>query len=272
MSESQAKRTASTLPKINPVTFDDLGIAFRKGVRDFRRAPQFGLFFGGVFALGGWVLYWFTLVLHQPWFILPLGVAFPLVGPFVAVGLYDVSRRLERGEPLRWGPILGVILQQRRRELVWMAFVVLFICWVWFYQIRTLTVLFLQNESFASIDGFLQVVLTTPIGLTYLTVGTLVGGFLALVLFSTTVVAIPLLLERERDFITAMITSVKTVTTNPVPMVAWGLTVTVLVLLGAFAAFVGLMVVLPVLGHATWHLYRHAVQPEPELEVGLRED
>ncbi len=99
-------------------------------------------------------------------------------------------------------------------------------------------------------------------GIAYLAVGTGVGAFLALALFSVTVVSIPLLLERERDFITAMIVSVKAVAASPGPMLGWGLVVTGLVLVSMLAGFVGLLVTLPVLGHATWHLYRRAVKPE----------
>ena len=260
--QTDAPRPTS-LPPINPISFDDLGAAFRQGAADFRRAPLFGLFFGGVFAAGGWLIYWLIAVLDAPWLIIPLGMTFPLIGPFVAVGLYDVSRRLDAGGPIRWGEVLGVIFAQRRRELAWMAFVVLFVCFIWFYQIRTLIALFLQNESIGSVEAFLTLVVTTQSGFAFLAVGTLVGGFLALVLFSVTVVAIPLLLERDRDFITAIITSVKAVTTSPIPMVAWGLTVTVLVMVAALPGFLGLLVVLPVLGHATWRLYQRLVGPEP---------
>ncbi|MEM6744665.1 MAG: DUF2189 domain-containing protein [Pseudomonadota bacterium] len=258
------------LPPINAIGYDDLGDAFRAGIGDFKRAPAFGLFFGGVYAAGGILMLWISAGLNAPWLILPLVLAFPLVGPFIAVGLYDVSRRLARDERPRWGAVLGVMLQQRKRELGWMAFVVLFICFVWFYQIRTILVIFLQNESFSTMGDFLVVVLTTQAGWGFTLVGSVVGGFLALVLFSTTVVAIPLLLERERDFVTAIITSVKAVTTSPAPMVAWGLTVTVLVMLSALPAFLGLVVILPVLGHATWHLYKKLVGPEPEVETEAR--
>ena len=251
------------MPKVLPITFDDLGAAFRAGVRDFKRAPLFGLFFGGVYAAGGWLMYWLFAVMQAPWAIIPVALAFPLIGPFVAVGLYDVSRRLDRGERLRWGDVLGVVFEQRRRELAWMAFVVMFICFVWFYQIRTLLAIFLQNESFHTMSDFLTILVTTQAGIAFLIVGTGVGAFLALVLFSVTVVAIPLLLERDRDFITAIVTSVKAVTTSPAPMVAWGLTVTALVMVATLAGFLGLMVVLPVLGHATWRLYQRLVAPEP---------
>lgn len=257
-----ATAAGARVPEVNRIGWGDILEALRLGASDFRRAPKFGLFFGGVYAAGGWVMAWLLAVAEAPWLMLPLALAFPLIGPFVAVGLYDVSRRLERGEPLRWGDVLGVVFEQRRRELGWMAFVVLFICFVWFYQIRTITVLFLQNASFSSVAGFLDVVFGSAAGVAYLVVGTGVGTFLALVLFSVTVASIPLLLERDRDFITAMIVSVKTVAASPAPMLGWGLVVTGLVLVSMLAGFVGLLVTLPVLGHATWHLYRRTVKPE----------
>ena len=250
------------MPVVRPITYDDLGEAFRAGVADFRRAPAFGLFFGGVYFLGGWVMYALLTWAHAPWLMLPFALTFPLVGPFAAVGLYDVSRRLERGQVPRWSEVLGVVFEQRRRELGWMAFVTLFICFVWFYQVRTIMVLTMQNMSFSSVEGFLRLAFTTTEGMTFLCVGTLVGGLLALALFSVTVIAIPLLLERDRDFITAIITSVKAVTTSPAPMIGWGITVTALMMVSILAGFLGLLVALPVLGHATWHLYKRAVAPE----------
>jgi uncharacterized membrane protein len=115
--------------------------------------------------------------------------------------------------------------------------------------------------SFATLDKFLTVVLTTPQGWLFLTVGHVVGAALALILFSITVISIPLLMEREVDFITAMITSVRTVVASPVAMLSWGLVVTLCVILACLPFFLGLLVILPVLGHATWHLYRRAVVP-----------
>jgi len=260
---TQATIRPRPMPQVRPITYDDLGEAFRAGVSDFRRAPRFGLFFGGVYFVGGWVMWLLLSWAEAPWLMLPLALAFPLMGPFVAVGLYDVSRRLAAGQRLDWASVLGVVFEQRKRELGWMAFVTLFICFIWVYQIRTIMVLTMQNMSFSDLGVFLELVFTTTEGLTFLAVGTIVGGFLAIVLFSVTVVAIPLLLERDRDFITAIITSVKAVSTSPAPMIGWGLTVTALMMVSILAGFVGLLVTLPVLGHATWHLYKRAVAPEP---------
>jgi len=143
-----------------------------------------------------------------------------------------------------------------------MAFVMLFVFWIWMYQVRLLLALFLGFQSFSSMAGFMRVVLTTSDGLWFLLVGHVVGAVLSLVLFSVTVISCPMLLDRECDFITAMITSVKTVTTSGPPMIAWGLLVVAAMIAASLPAFLGLLVVLPVLGHTTWHLYRRAV-PAP---------
>ncbi|MEC9343489.1 MAG: DUF2189 domain-containing protein [Pseudomonadota bacterium] len=246
-------------PRINTLALADVVLALRRGVSDFLRAPLFGLFFGGIYAAGGLFVLYFLYQLQKPWLILPIAIGFPLIGPFVAVGLYETSRRLEAGEPLTWRGILTLVFQQRERELSWMAFVVLFVFWIWLYQVRLLTAIFLGFKSMSSVESFLRVVTGSGEGLTFLAVGTVVGGLLSLVLFSTTVIAIPLLTERDYDFVTAIITSVKTVTRNLLPMLAFGVVVAVLALLALVPAFLGLLVVLPVLGHATWHLYRRAI-------------
>ena len=146
-------------------------------------------------------------------------------------------------------------------ELFVSAFVTLFVFLVWMYQVRMLLALFLGFKSFASLQEFLDVVLTTPEGLMFLAVGHVVGAVLSVVLFSLTVVAFPLLLDRDLDFITAMITSVRTVTTNPVPMLTWAAVVVALLALSILPGFLGLLLTLPVLGHTTWHLYRRLVAP-----------
>jgi uncharacterized membrane protein len=250
-------------PKINidAISFSDVTAALSAGWRDFLRAPLIGLFFGGIYAAGGILILLLLQVYHQPWWIIPIAVGFPLIGPFVAVGLYDVSRRLAEGKPIVWREVLAVIFEQRKRQVGWMAFVVLFIFWMWLYEVRMLLAIFLGFKSFSSIDAFIKVVTTTPEGMGFLGVGTLVGAFLSFVLFCTTVVAIPLLLDRDTDLITAIITSFRAVFRSPGPMIAWGLIVAALTALALLPVFLGLLVVLPVLGHATWHLYRRVVAP-----------
>ncbi|MCI4663512.1 MAG: DUF2189 domain-containing protein [Neomegalonema sp.] len=249
-------------PAIRTVTGADILASLREGFADFKRAPLFGLFFGGVYAAGGLLLLACVSLWDTAWAIIPLAIAFPLIGPFVAVGLYEVSRRLSSGEKLSWGGVLGVVLRQRDRELAWIGFAMLFVFWMWAYQVRILLAIFLGSASFTSLstlDGFLKLVMTTENGVMFILVGTAIGAFLALVLFSITVISVPLLLDRDVDFITAIVTSVTTVRRSPAPMIAWGLAVLILMLVALAPLFLGLLFVLPILGHATWRLYERAI-------------
>ena len=246
-------------PTVKALTFADIKACFRRGLSDFSRAPMFGMFFGGVFMLIGLFIAQSLFVWQKSWMMYPMLIGFPLIGPFAAVGLYEVSRRLDANQPLAWSQILGVVRDQSKSEMRWMAFVLLFIFWIWMYQVRLLIALFLGRMSFASLGEFFQVVISTPEGLLFILVGHLVGAFFALLLFSTTVISFPLLLDRDVDFITAMITSFKTVIASPIVMLGWGVFVTLAVLASFIPAFLGLLVVLPVLGHTTWHIYKKAV-------------
>lgn len=255
---------ASTAPtpqafKINLISFADVTAALAQGWRDFARAPLFGLFFGGIYAAGGILIYLLLYVYNIPWMILPIAVGFPLVGPFIAVGLYEVSRRLAAGRPLVWRDVLSVVLDQRKREVSWMAFIVLFVFWIWIYQIRLLLAIFLGFKSFSTMQSFITVVTGTAEGISFLLVGTVVGALLAFVLFCSTVIAIPLLLDRDTNFVEALITSFKSVFANLPAMIGFGIVVVVLTALALLPMFLGLLIVLPVLGHATWHLYRRVI-------------
>ncbi|MEL7211434.1 MAG: DUF2189 domain-containing protein [Pseudomonadota bacterium] len=252
------------LPTINTVTADDIKAALRAGFSDFRARPIMSGFFGLFYALFGIALVYSLIQLGHIWLVIPALVAFPLVAPFACAGLYEMSRRLQEGEAFTWSDILGVMARQRQREMGWMAFVTLFILWVWFYQFRTVLVIVLQNAAFSDLDGFLQIVFTTPEGWTFLAIGTCVGALLSAVLFSVTVVSMPLLMDREVDFVSAMILSVRVVAENPAVMLGWAAVITVTVVLSLLPAFLGLIFTLPILGHTTWHLYQRAVTP-PEM-------
>lgn len=250
------------LPQVRKAAFSDIADALSNGFKDFVKAPLYGLFFGAFFAFGGVAILLILTQLQQPWWILPIAVGFPLVGPFAAIGVYDVSRRLGGASPLRWGPVLAAVFAQRKRQLPIMAFVVLFIFWVWMYQVRTLVALFAGLNPFSTFQSFLDFSVGTPEGLAFLGVGTAVGAFMSLALYSVTVISIPLLLDREIDFISAIIVSIKAVFESPVAMLGWGVIVTLSALAGIATGFLGLLVIFPVLGHATWHLYRRIVIEE----------
>ncbi|WP_068311763.1 DUF2189 domain-containing protein [Polycladidibacter hongkongensis] len=252
-------------PKVNRITSADIVDALEAGMRDFKRAPLIGLFFGLVFAVGGNIVVGTSILTGHGYLSYPLAVGFWMIGPFIAVGLYEVSRRLEKGEPIKWGSVLGVIWAQHRGELAWMAFVVMFILLMWMFEIRLLVALFLGFQGFATLGDFVQTVVSTQQGLIFLAVGHIVGAIFSLILFSITVVSFPMLLEKDYDFVTAMITSVKVVLASPTVMILWGLAITLELLISMAPFFLGLVFSLPVLGHTTWHLYRRAVSyPEAE--------
>ncbi len=251
----------SAMPEVNTVTAVDIKAALRAGFSDFLARPVMSGFFGLFYAVFGLLVVWCLVWLEKAWMIIPASVGFPLIAPFAASGLYEMSRRLQDEERFGWREILTVMANQRKREMGWMAFVTLFIFWVWFYQFRTVLVVVLQDSSFSDLDGFLNTVLFTPEGWTFLAIGTCIGAFLSAVLFSVTVIAMPMLLDREMDFITAMLTSIRVVKKNPMVMLSWAAIIAVTMLLSLVPAFLGLILSLPVLGHTTWHLYQRAVQP-----------
>lgn len=244
---------------INPVTFQDLKEVLLLGIKDFLSAPLYGLFFGGIYVLGGLLLVGLFFVLNIEWAIYPLAIGFALIGPFIATGLYEVSRRKEMSAELNWRSILGVIWEQKNRELGWMAFVMLFVFWVWMYQARTLFVIFFGFGGFATLEGFAEVIFTTSNGLYFLAIGNVLGMLISFVLFSVTVISCPLLLDQDVDFVTAMVTSIRTIVKSPVVMIFWGGLVITLVILSMLPAFTGLFITLPIFGHSTWHLYRRVV-------------
>ncbi len=261
MGEQLVQAAPQPKMRINHLDMKDVRAALADGFADFRRYPVFGLFFGGIYALGGLFIVVVLSLYHLPWMIIPVAIGFPLIGPFVAVGLYEISRRHERGEPISWRGVLTEVFRQRERQLSWMAFVVLFVFWIWIYQVRLLLALFLGFKIPASLAAFATIVTTTPEGMLFLLVGTIVGGVIATVLFSLTVISMPLLLDQEIDFVTAMLTSIRTVIENPMAMLTFGLVVAATAVISMLPLFAGLFVALPVLGHATWHLYRRAIGP-----------
>jgi len=247
------------IPEVNKITATDISAALKAGFSDFLARPVMSGFFGLFYAVFGILFVWCLVWLGKIWMIIPAAVGFPLVAPFAAAGLYEISRRRQRGESFGWADILTVMAHQRKREMGWMAFVTLFIFWVWIYQIRLWLALILRDASFSNFDGFLHIVFFTPQGWLFLTIGTCAGAALSAALFSVTVVAMPMLLDRETNFVSAMLTSVSVVRENPVVMLSWAAIISVTMLLSLVPAFLGLIFTLPILGHTTWHLYQRAV-------------
>lgn len=248
----------SAPPKVRPATAGDLRAALAAGWNDFRRAPAFGLFFAGVYVAGGLFLVWVLAGTGRVWMTIPITLGFPLIGPFVAVGLYEVSRRLETGERLDWGAVLGVVLRQKNSQIPSMAAIIVIFFLFWNFLGHMIFALFLGLTAMTNISSSFEVYLT-PNGLAMLAVGSLVGAGFALLLFATNVISLPMLLDREVDFVTAMVTSVQTVLASPVAMLAWAALIAAALFLSMLPAFLGLFLTLPVLGHASWHLYRRLI-------------
>ncbi|PJN96538.1 hypothetical protein CNY89_01950 [Amaricoccus sp. HAR-UPW-R2A-40] len=259
--QAGAPATPAARPVVRSISVDDVYKSVAQGWRDFKAAPRYGMFFGAVYALGGMAIFALLWLMDISGWILPLAAAFPLVGPFVAIGLYEVSRRLETGEPLGWSEVLGVVWRERERQMPSMAFVVLagFMIWTWAAWLLGGVVLASAGHG-AHFD--LDVLFGTRAGLTLLVMGTLVGGVIAFVLFAVTVVAIPMLMDRDVDYVTALVTSFRATTSNLVPMLTWAAVIAAMSAAAMVPFFLGLIVALPVLGHATWHIYRKVIAPQ----------
>ena len=246
---------------VRAIRVADINAAWAQGLRDFRSAPAYGIMFGGLFATIGIVIVLGVTALGLGYLAYPLAAAFAFIGPFAATGLYEVSRRQEAGLALSWYAVLGAFL--KRGRLAWMGLVTAFFFIVWMYLVQLLVALFLGTRSFPTFDDFLVALTMTPEGLLFLFLGNAIGALLSIALFSLTFVSFPLLLDRDIDVVTAMITSVRAVAASPLVAIGWAIIVVLLLIVACLPLFLGLLVVLPVLGHTTWHLYRKIVVAAP---------
>jgi len=249
---------APAIPELKRLDYQDIAAALRAGLADFRRAPAFGMFFGGIFSAIGVVIFLQLVVWQTSYWVLPIAAGFPLVGPFLAVGLYEVSRRLATGAPLDWAAVIRVPLAEGRRQVPWMAFVALFFYLVWVYMAHLIFALSFGLKPLTNVMSSADLLLSAE-GVVMLVIGSVVGGALAFLLFAISVVSIPMLLDREIDVVTAMVTSFRCVLANRGPLLAWGAVVAGLSAVAMLPLFLGMLIVFPVLGHASWHIYERAV-------------
>lgn len=250
------------LPDPVRIGVSDLHFALAAGWRDFRRAPAFGLLFSAFYVLGGLALVAVATAVGSDWWLIPFILGFPLIAPFAAVGLYEVSRRIELGQELDWRSVSRIVIAQKDRQIPSMAMVILLMFMFWVFVAHTIFAIFLGTASLTNVTSS-TAILFQGRGLAMLAIGTLIGAGFALALFSFTVVGLPLLLDYETDFVTAITTSIKAVRLNFGVLTIWGAVIAALILAAILPAFLGLLIVLPVLGHATWHLYRRLM---PDLE------
>jgi uncharacterized membrane protein len=239
----------------------DLKDALAKGIEDFWAVPTHAIFLSIIYPVAALVLAQLTLNnLLQLFF--PLAAGFALIGPVAALGLYELSRRRELGLDLSWKHAFGVRHSASIGGILALGVLltVIFLLWVAVSQ-----AIYIANFGYApagSIPNFLRQVFTTPEGWTLIVVGNGVGFLFAVLVLMISVVSFPLLLDRDVGAVVAILTSVRVVLKNPVTMATWGLIVAGLLLIGSLPLFIGLAVVIPVLGHSTWHLYRKVVGPD----------
>ncbi len=244
----------------------DLRAALAAGWNDFLAMPQFGLFFGALFALGGIALAYATIWLGEISWLIPAVAGFPLLAPFLAVGLYEVSRRREYGIAVDWPAVLGAIRGRGHDQILSMG-VLIFVGFGFWVIIAHLIFSVFLVEAGAGSESL--EFLITPMGLAMLAVGSLIGGVIALVFYAVTVISLPMLVDREVDFLTAIFASLKAVRDNSVVLLIWAVCIAMLLALAFSLAFLGLLVVVPVLGHATWHLYRRTIATVPPADESV---
>jgi uncharacterized membrane protein len=253
-------------PVVRQITATDLLDALSKGLQDFSAMPSHAVFLCLIYPIIGVLLASLTFGFEIMPLLYPLATGFALAGPFAAIPLYEMSRRREQGLPVTYGHLYPSRLRARWGiATLGLVLMVLFLTWI-----GVARSLYVSNFGYAppeSISSFINDVLFTPAGHNLIVWGNAIGFVFALTVLAISVVSFPMLIDRNIDIGTAVWASVRAVAANPVTMGLWGLIVAGLLLLGTLPLFLGLVVVLPVLGHATWHLYRKVIAPgAPEAE------
>jgi len=238
------------------LTLADLRAALAAGWQDYKAWPAFGLFFGAIYVVAGLLLYFVLFQRSHYGWLGPAAAGFPLLAPFAAVGLYEVSRRREAGLPMKWSAVLGALRGHGDEQIISIGVIVFVAFAFWLMIAHGIFAVFMAG---AESSGAGLAIFLTGTGLAMLLFGSVVGALMALAFYAITVISLPLLVDREVDFITAIIVSLATVRSNTVIMLAWAVFIAAALFLAMLPLFLGLLVVLPVLGHATWHLYRRVV-------------
>ena len=241
----------------NNLTFADLRAALLAGWYDFLAYPAFGLVFAAFYAIGGAVLVYGLIKLGEGAWSIPLIAGFPIIAPFAAVGLYEVSRRRQLGLPINWRAIIWALRGRGDDQVLMVAGIVFVAFSFWMILAHGIFAIFMAESG---IGGENIEMLLQPVAIAMLLVGSLVGAIFAFALYAITVMSLPMLCDKDVDFITAIIVSLGTIRSNKAVMIGWAAIIAVSTFLAILPGFFGLFVVLPVLGHTTWHLYVRAVE------------
>jgi len=248
---------------VRKLTLSDLTDALRLGWQDFQAIPSHAIVLCAIYPVLGLVLFRLVLGYSVLPLLFPLAAGFALIGPFAALGLYELSRRRELGEEAAAWHAIYVLRAPSFGAMLEVGILLFVLFGVWIAAADAIYIAIFGQAPAASIPDFATRILTTPEGWSLIIVGCGVGFLFAVVALCTSVVAFPLMLDRHATAIDAIRTSLRVKMANPLQIAAWGLIVAALLVIGSLPFFVGLAVVLPVLGHATWHLYRRAVETDP---------
>lgn len=251
--------SGSEIPQIRTLTLDDLRIALRKGWDDVMAFRSDVVFVCLLYPVIGGVLAAVALKGNSLQLIFPALSGFALAGPVAAVGLYEMSRRREQGLPTSWLAYLDVIKSPKFGGILILSLFHVVIFLVWIMSANLIFDATLGPEAPVSIMAFAQDVFTTGAGWTMIFIGMAVGFAFSVGVLAISVVSFPMLLDRDVSLPTAVVTSVKVALRNPIPIGIWGLVVASALVIGSLPALLGLVLVLPILGHSTWHLYKRAM-------------
>lgn len=246
-------------PTPRPLTFADIKASISLGVKDFLAIPLIDLFFASFFVLAGMIMAWITYATGTTFWLVLAVLGFPLVGTLASIGFYETSRLRAEGKAIRFGKVARLVWSEKNGQLPWLATIIVVLFLFWFFLGHMIFALFLGLSPMTNVSTSLDVFLTTD-GLTMLAFGTAVGGVFAILIFSASVLGIPMLLDRDVDFITAMLRSMAAVRDNPVIYLVWGAIIAAITLGAMIPFFLGLFIAMPVLGHATWHLYKRVTE------------
>lgn len=252
-------RTA--VPVVRTIHISQLRDVLAKGWDDFLAMPTHVVFLAAIYPVAGVLIYSAVFAYDLIALLYPLATGFALVGPFAAIGLYELSRRREMGLDTSWRHAFDVVHSASFGPLLATGAMLVFLFAVWIGVAQWIYQASFDRHPLAIVP-FVEEILTTGAGLRLAIVGNFIGFMFALAAASLSVITLPLLLDRNVGFGAAVLTSLRVVAHNPVTMLAWFAIVAGALALGTIPFFIGLAVVLPVLGHATWHLYRIAVEPD----------
>jgi uncharacterized membrane protein len=255
---SGAETTTPNIP-IRRIGWTDLKEALAKGAADFYAMPTHLAFLGLIYPLFGLGLGALTFSSNALPLLFPLVSGFALIGPVAAIGLYELSRRRELGLDTSLGHVFDVFRSPSLPAIIALGVVLMAIFVLWLLAAQALYTALYGPLAPDSYSGFLSEVLTTRRGWTMIILGHVIGFAFAAAAFSIGVISFPLLLDRDVGAVTAAQTSIRAVAANPGPMAVWAAIVAALLMIGSAPFLVGLAIAMPILGHASWHLYRRTV-------------